>query len=172
MNGERVLVAYASKHGATAEIAERIAAVLKKHELAAEAVPVNDVDDVAGYAACVLGIAVYMGRWRKEAIRFLTQNEERLSRKPFWLFTSGPSGEGDPVELVHGFTVPASQRGLVDRIRPRDIAVFHGSLRPDDLNGFERWIIRRVKARTGDFRDWQAIDVWAASIPAALAEVH
>ncbi|MBE0689894.1 MAG: flavodoxin domain-containing protein, partial [Anaerolineae bacterium] len=67
----KALIAYASKYGATAEIAERIGQTLRESGLAAEVKPADQVDDVSKYSAVVLGSAVYAGQWRKEAATFL-----------------------------------------------------------------------------------------------------
>lgn len=168
MTKERILVTYASKHGATAEIAERIGAVLRQRGMEVDVIAIDRAAPLAGYAAVVLGVALYMGSWRKEAVRFLKQKEAELSGKPFWLFLSGPSGVGDPVELLKGKQVPSSLQDLIGRIKPREVTVFHGSLTPEKFSGFERWIIKRVKAATGDFRDWGAIESWAASVATSL----
>ncbi|WP_343045000.1 flavodoxin domain-containing protein [Pseudarthrobacter oxydans] len=63
----RILVAYATRHGATAGIAERLASRFAEGGIPAEAHPVTAVDDVALYDAVVLGGAAYMGHWLKEA---------------------------------------------------------------------------------------------------------
>jgi menaquinone-dependent protoporphyrinogen oxidase len=103
----QVLVACATKYGATAEIAERIGAVLRQAGLPAEVLPVGRVGDLSAYKAVVLGSAVYIGQWRKEAVKFLKANEAVLAEKAVWLFSSGPTGEGDPVELAQGWRFPA-----------------------------------------------------------------
>jgi menaquinone-dependent protoporphyrinogen oxidase len=162
----RVLVAYATKYGATAEIAERIGQVLREADVQADVLPVEHVSDLAPYRAVVLGSAVYVGRWRKEAVRFLRANEKMLAEKPVWLFSSGPTGEGNPVELTQGWRFPEKLQPIADRIRPQDIVVFHGALDGGKLNLIEKWMIRMVKAPAGDFRDWEAITSWAASIVA------
>ena len=89
----RVLVAYASKHGATAEIAEAIAAELRERGLTTDCRRVDDVKELAGYAAVVLGSAVYMKRWRHEARALLHRHARELAELPFWIFSSGPFGE-------------------------------------------------------------------------------
>jgi hypothetical protein len=38
------------------------------------------------------------------------------------------------------------------------------------MSFFEKWIIKRVKAPVGDFRDWNAIADWARSIAGVLKE--
>jgi len=165
---DKVLVAYATKHGATAEIAEKIGQVLSEAGLQADVLPVTHVRDLTPYRAVVLGSAVYIGRWRKEAAAFLKANEKALAERPVWIFSSGPTGEGDPMELTKGWRIPEALQPLVDRIQPRDIAVFSGALDPKKLNFFERWIIKNVKAPVGDFRDWNAITSWAMMIADTL----
>jgi menaquinone-dependent protoporphyrinogen oxidase len=168
--GSQVLVAYATKYGATAEIAEKIGQVLHQAGLQPDVLPVDRVSDLNPYKAIVLGSAVYIGRWRKEAARFLETNEKVLAEQPVWLFSSGPTGEGDQVELMNGWRFPKALQPIADRIQPRDIAVFHGALNVAKLNFIEKWMIRNVKAPVGDFRDWEAITSWAISIAEALRE--
>jgi menaquinone-dependent protoporphyrinogen oxidase len=164
----KVLVAYATKYGATAGIAEKIGEVLSRAGLSTEVLPVDDVSDLTPYEAVVLGSAVYIGQWRKEAARFLEANEETLAGKPVWLFSSGPTGEGDPVELMKGWRFPGAQQEVADRIAPHDITIFHGAVDTKKLSFAERLILKGVKAPAGDFRDWEAIASWASAIAEEL----
>jgi len=166
----QVLVAYATKYGATAEIAEKIGQVLRQAGLRTDVLPVNRVSDLTPYKAVVLGSALYIGQWRKEAATFLRANEKALAERPVWLFSSGPTGEGDPVALTQGWHFPKSLQPIADRIRPRGITVFHGALDMKRLNPIEKWAINNVKAPFGDFRDWEAITSWAAAIADALKQ--
>jgi menaquinone-dependent protoporphyrinogen oxidase len=118
----------------------------------------------------VLGSAVYMGQWRKEAARFLKANETALAGKPVWLFSSGPTNEGDVEELMAGWQLPGGLRPIADRIKPRNIATFHGAADVNKMNLFERWILKNVKSPVGDFRDWEAIAAWATAIVEELRE--
>ena len=111
-----------------------------------------------------------MGKWRKEAATFLQVNEKTLAERPVWLFSSGPTGEGDPVELLNGWRFPESLQPIADRIQPRDTAVFHGALDMKKLNLIEKFMIKNVKAPLGDFRDWDAITSWATAIADELKE--
>jgi len=165
---QRVLIAYATKHGATAEIAENIGQVLSRAGFAADVLPVERVSDLTPYEAVVLGSAVYVGQWRKEAATFLEAYQKQLAERSVWLFSSGPTGEGDPVELTKGFRFPEALQPIADAIRPRDITFFHGSLDPKKLSFGEKLIIKGVKAPTGDFRDEDAIRAWATAIADAL----
>ena len=166
---DRVLVAFGSKHGATAEIAEAIAEVIREAGIDVDVLRAGTVKDLAPYAAVVLGSGVYIGKWQKEAVRFLEAQEAGLAERPVWLFSSGPSGEGDPVELLKGWRLPEAQQPVADRIAPRDIAVFHGSIDPAKLGIIEKQMIKMVKAPAGDFRDWDAIRAWAAGVASELA---
>lgn len=167
---KRVLVTYATKHGATAEIASATSSVLREQGFDVDLHDVKAVSDPGAYGAVVMGSAVYIGQWRKEAAQFLEKNERVLAGMPVWLFASGPTGEGDPVELMEGWDIPGGLRELVDRIQPVDTTVFHGNLDPDSLNFLERFTIKNVKAPVGDFRDWDAITAWAKTIGATLSE--
>jgi len=166
-----VLVAYASKHGSTAGIAERIGAALREEGLDVDVLPAKAVDDLAVYTAVVLGSAVYIGRWQKPAARLLQIHEGTLAGMPVWISSSGPTGQGEPLELTQGWRLPGKLQPVVGRIAPRDVAVFHGALSADRLGFLEKWIINNVKAPLGDFRDWQAITRWAKGIAGVLREV-
>ncbi len=83
----KVLVAHASRHGSTAQIAERIAERLSSAGLEAVAMDVGEVEDPAIYDAYVIGGAAYMYHWLKPAMRFVMQNEGLFARRPV-----GPRG--------------------------------------------------------------------------------
>jgi len=170
---KKILVAYASKYGATQEIAEKIGDVLRQAGLQADVFPVEGVRDLNPYKAVILGSAVYIGKWQKEAAAFLKAHEKALAERPVWLFTSGPTGIGDPVALVEGQRLPAALQPVADRIHPRDIAVFHGHINPEKVNSIEKWAIKSVvKKPFGDFRDWDMIAAWAARISDTLKDAE
>lgn len=165
---DKVLVAYGSKYGATAEIAGRIGEVLGVAGFTVDVLSADKARDISSYAAVVLGSAVYAGSWRKEAAQLLTKHAEALSERPVWLFSSGPTGAGDPVQLLNGWRLPDALRPVAERIGVRDIAVFHGVIDMQKLSLPERLIIKGIKAPAGDFRDWAAITAWAEGIARAL----
>ena len=166
----KVLVTYATKHGATAEIAQKIGEILTKEGLETDVLPVKQVRDLTPYTAVILGSAVYVGRWRKEAVKFLEANEQALAERDVWLFSSGPTGEGDPAQLLQGWQFPEGQQEIADRIQPHEIVVFHGELDVKDLNFIEKRMIKMVQAPTGDFRDWEGIIAWATAVAETLKE--
>ncbi len=167
---DQVLVAYASKYGGTAGIAEKIGQVLQQAGLHTVVQPAGRVRDLTPYRAVVLGSAVYMGGWRKDAVKFLRANEKALSERPVWLFSSGPTGHGDQDAFIKGKLLPEALQPSADLIRPRDITVFHGVIDAEKLNPLYRWMTSKVEAPIGDYRDWDIITSWATAIADVLKE--
>ena len=141
MAAKKILIAYASKYGSTAQIAENIALRLKKAGLTPVVRGAKEISSLAEYSAVVTGSAVYAGSWLKEAADFLEKFQEELTQLPTWLFSAGPTGKGDPVEQMKGWRFPDSLKPLVDKIRPRDIAFFHGVLDMSKLRLAEKLIV-------------------------------
>ena len=164
----KLLVTYASKYGSTAEIADVIGKELRKREYEVEVKPVDQVASLAGYDGFVIGSAVYAGSWMKAAAKFLRSNQELLAGRPVWLFSSGPTGEGDPNEIMDGWDFPENLTKVRETINPKEVILFHGQLDLDKLNFAEKMIVKSVKATVGDFRDWLVIRGWARSIDLAL----
>ena len=160
----KLLVTYASKYGSTAEIADVIGKELRKRGYEVEIRPVDQVDHLEGYDGFVIGSALYAGSWMKPAAKFLRAHQELLASHPVWLFSSGPTGQGDPNELMDGWTFPENLDKVRAKIKPKDVILFHGQLDLDKLNFAEKMIVKSVKATIGDFRDWLVIRGWARRI--------
>jgi menaquinone-dependent protoporphyrinogen oxidase len=166
----QILVAHASKYGATREIAEKIGQMLQEGGFGVDVLPVTEVRDLTPYQAVILGSAVYIGKWMPAACEFLSRHEEALGQRPVWLFSSGPTGEGDPIVLLEGWRLPLDQKPIIDRIQPRDIAVFHGNIDAHRVNFIEKTAVKALKKPFGDFRDWEAVRSWATVIAETLRE--
>jgi menaquinone-dependent protoporphyrinogen oxidase len=160
----KILVAYASKYGATKEIADRIGKTLSQSGLAAEVLPAEQVKDISTYESVVLGSAAYIGNWRKGATGFIHKFDDELEKMPAWIFSSGPLEDGDALQLMKGWKYPKSLEPTIERIKPRDITVFHGAVNFQKMNLFERWMMQRFKLAKNDFRRWDLIENWANGI--------
>jgi menaquinone-dependent protoporphyrinogen oxidase len=160
----KLLVTYASKYGSTAEIAEVIGKELSKRNCEVEVKSVEQVGNLDGYDGFVVGSALYAGGWMKAAAEFLRSNLAVLASRPVWLFSSGPTGEGDPNEIMDGWTFPEDLAPVLETIKPRDVILFHGNIDLDKLSFGEKMIIKSVKASVGDYRDWLVIRTWASTL--------
>ena len=89
----KVLVAVASKYGATFGIAEAIGEVLSEQGIEADVTAIDRVTEIEDYDAVVVGSSVYAGHWLKSANKFVEANERPLAARPTWLFSSGPIGD-------------------------------------------------------------------------------
>ena len=165
---ERILLSYASKHGSTEQIAQYLAENLRKHSFEVHVVPAKAVESLDGYAAVILGSAVYVGNWTDEAMAFLKRFDSALAKLPVYFFSTGPTGEGDPAELLQGWQYPEAIQSYVDHIRPESIALFHGKLELNSLPLIQRLMVKAIKAPVGDYRKWDAIQAWAETIAQTL----
>lgn len=176
----RVLVAYASRHGATQGIAERISGTLERSGLEVTLRSADRAGAIDGYDACVIGSAAYVGHWLKDATQLVRRNRSRLASRPVWLFSSGPVGTDtvdDKGRDVFEASRPAEFAEFAEAIHPRDERVFFGAYDPaappigfmERLGApFMRMSAIRDAIPAGDFRDWPAIEAWAEDIAREL----
>jgi menaquinone-dependent protoporphyrinogen oxidase len=172
-----VLVAYASRHGATQGIAERIAENLLVGGIDAEARPAGSVKGIEEYDAFVIGSAAYMYHWLKDASDFVRRHRTVLASKPVWLFSSGPLGT-EPIDAKgrdqKEAAVPREIDDLAKAVHARDHHVFFGALeRKRKPIGLAERFMALLPATTegmpfGDFRDWPEIETWADGIAGEL----
>jgi menaquinone-dependent protoporphyrinogen oxidase len=170
-----VLVAHASEHGSTQQIAERIAARLGEQAFAAQARSVADVTAVAGYDAFVVGSAIHGGDWLPEGAAFLDSHRLALARHPVWLFSVSTIGEQSsafPPRVARWMRnmmkVPRAVTTVETEVRQRDHHAFAGVIQPDHWGLSSRIFLRVFGGRFGDHRNWQEIDAWAMSIASGL----
>ena len=169
----RILVVYASRHGATKGIAERIAATLQARGLEITLRSVEQAGELAEYDAFVIGSAAYAFHWVKESTELVRRNRSLLARRPVWLFSSGPLGVETTDAQGRDLRTVAEPREFAElraAIRPRGEQVFFGAYDPAAAPiGFMERFTRLMPATraampSGDFRDWAAIEAWATTI--------
>jgi menaquinone-dependent protoporphyrinogen oxidase len=177
----RILIAYATRHGSTRGIAERVAAVLAESGFDIALREVGDIDSLDRYDAFVIGSAAYMGGWLAEATTFVREHRDDLAGQPVWLFSSGPIG-AEPLDAKGRDQLVASRpkefAEFARELEPRDARVFFGAWDPEAppvglAEGLMTRIARFLPAAkeampAGDFRDWPAIERWARGIAAQL----
>ncbi|MFE1794873.1 flavodoxin domain-containing protein [Streptomyces sp. NPDC059517] len=165
---KRVLVAYGTKNGSTAWIADAVAAVLRKDGLAADPLPARSVTGtLVAYDAVVVGGGLYAGRWHRDARRFLRRHRAELAGRPVWLFSSGPL---DASAAERDIPPVSDVRRAMDRLDVREHITFGGCLE-EGAKGFVAGMIVR-SGKGGDFRDFTAIEAWASRIGTQLVDGH
>ena len=163
----KALVAVASRHNATHDIAELVADELQASGLEVDLRAADAVPDITAYDAVVLGSGVYMGRWLPAARHFVDVHKRALRTVPVWLFSSGPLGAEDPKPQGDPVDIPE----LVEATHAREHRVFAGKLEKRSLGLAERLMAKAVRAPEGDFRDLGAVIEWSRSIALSIAPV-
>jgi len=158
---DEILIAYATKHGSTHEVAETIAGRLAEAGAETHTLPAERVESLDGYDAVVLGAPMYMGRWHGDARAFLRRHREALATRPLAVFALGPVRD-EPKQW------DGARKQLYDTlahfpgIEPVTVALFGGAIVPETLH----FPFSRVPA--GDLRDWDEIREWTERLPDAL----
>ena len=162
----RILVAYASGSGSTAEVAQTIGDVLSQSSVPVDVHDVREVEDLWRYSAVVLGSSSRAGRWLPEAIRFLQDNHSEFVTRPVAYFTTcltlAEENTGNR-RIVLAYMEPILR--LAPEVDPVGLGLFAGSLDP------QRTLIMQTDAGPqGDYRNWTAIRTWAEKIRPALVQ--
>jgi menaquinone-dependent protoporphyrinogen oxidase len=160
---KKVLIAYATKRGATATIAAAIGSELRAAGHQVDVHEIGAVQAVSEYDTVIVGSAIYQGRWRPEAVRFLRDHERQLRNRPVWLFHSGPIG----LSKNQDQSVPPDVARLARLIHAASVKTFAGELQADAITGR---LARRAELDhlIGDSRDWPKIRAWSREIATAL----
>lgn len=162
--GRRVLVvAAASRRGATAAIADRLARVILAGLPSCWSVRTPDLADLRvldGADAVVLGSTLHLGHWLRPALALRRQAQD-AQLLGLWLFSTGSISH----DLGrHRLVVSADD--LVDAGRANDHQVFARSV---DVSPWRRWPSPGGEVMPELHHDWASIDAWGGSISSQLA---
>jgi menaquinone-dependent protoporphyrinogen oxidase len=91
INGKRILVAYDSKHGSTADVAEKTGDVLCENGFRVDMRPALKVEDISPYDAIVIGSPMYYATFLPGALKFLERHRNILAVKNVALFVTSTS---------------------------------------------------------------------------------
>jgi menaquinone-dependent protoporphyrinogen oxidase len=157
-----ILIAYATKHGSTREVADSLADALREHDLEVTTLPAARVNDLSPYDAVVVGGSLYTGRWHPDAFDFLKRHLGVLETMPVAVFAMGPrTMEAQDVAQSRAQLDHALAK--VPGVDPFAVTIFGGVLDPRKL----RFPFNRMPA--SDARDWNAVHTWAADVAHDLA---
>jgi menaquinone-dependent protoporphyrinogen oxidase len=168
----KVLVAYASTHGSTQEVAEAVAATLRESGLAVDLQWIRKVRTLDGYNAIVLGAPLYMFRWHRDALRFLSQHREILAGGlPVAIFAGGPFGEGDEKVWQEVHAQLDRELAKFPWLKPLAVEIVGGRFDPAKLRFPWNLLPALKRMPASDLRDWAAIRAWAGSLAAQLQPI-
>ncbi len=189
---KRILVAYSTNAGSTAEVAEAVGRGLEGPEAAVEVKRIEEVQDLSGYAAVVLGGPMIVG-WHRRTARFLRARARELARVPVALFFTALRVTRAGSEQERGFPILLDPRLLAEparpgrfsfkerqttvgsylrpvraalaELRPASAAFFAGKLDYGKLGFLQLLFVMLVIGATpGDSRNWDLIGSWARDL--------
>src|SRR5574340_533799 len=166
----RILVGYASRYGSTQEVAEAIAATLREQGFAVDLELAHEVKSMAGYSAVVLGAPLFMYRWHKDALKFLSRHHKAPLKLPVAVFVLGPVH--DPHDEKEWQDSNAQIRKELEKVpwfTPAALEMFGGRYDPSKLR-FPLSTFAGAEPAS-DIRDWDAIRAWTVELAGKLKEV-
>jgi menaquinone-dependent protoporphyrinogen oxidase len=165
----KILVAYSTAAGSTAEVAEAIGQELSSANGIVDLLPAREVRDLHPYQAVVLGTGIRAGRPYRETLKFVERHHGALSRVPVAYFIVCMTMKEDTPKNREQVDAYADQlRAAAPQVRPLDVGYFGGRMDFKRLPLLLRLIVKAMKEQEGDFRDWEAIRAWAAGVRSDL----
>ena len=169
----KVLVAYVSHFGTTGEIAAVIAETLRENGHHAEAKSINNIKNINGYDAVIVGSAIQYDRWMPEATEFVLSHQHELASLPVAFFfscltLSRKTKKSEKEATAYSDALYA----LSAQVKPLDVGRFAGVLDYSKMPFFARLVARSImtllRVQEGDHRDWAAIRIWARNTGSKL----
>jgi menaquinone-dependent protoporphyrinogen oxidase len=155
-----ILLAYATSHGSTQEVAQSMAETLRSAGFNVDLQPASKVRAVSGYAGVILGAPLYMFRWHADAKRFLSRHQKALGNLPVAIFALGPFHNKEE-EMISAREQLGKELAKYAWLSPAAIQVFPGKFDPARLRFPYNLIPALKKMPPSDERDWPAIQAWA-----------
>lgn len=167
---KRVLILFASQHGHTARIAERLGTVLASEGITAIERDVRyDADELnpSQYDGVIVGGSVHRGHHEHELLEWIARHHTALSLRPSAFFSVSLTAADDTDEAR------ATTRELIDDVLdatgwiPSMTAAFAGALRFRQYDLPTRVLMRLIARQHGEdvdgvhdveYTDWDAVD--------------
>ena len=164
----RILIAYATRAGSTAEIGAALGENLYALGFEVDVTPVKANPSLEGYDAVILGSAIRMANWLPEAVDFIKTNQSELSALPLAFFTAHLMNTGeDEASRASRLAYLDTVRGLISH--PVEEVYFAGKMDYAKLSFLDRTISKMIKSEEADRRDWEQIRNW---VPQMVPEIQ
>jgi len=165
-----VLVAYATRHGSTQEVAETIAATLRECGLQVDIQPMQEVQTLDPYRAVVLGTPIYMCIFHRDTTHFLEQHRSALTTRPVAIFALGAL-HADEEEFQLAREQLDKELAKFPWLTAQATATFGGKFDPANLDYPLNLMAPLRNMPVSDMRDWTAIRAWASDLAAQFQPV-
>lgn len=195
---QKILVAYATNAGSTAEVAEAIRDELASQGTVVHLHPMSEVASVDEYSAVVVGAPMIAG-WHRDALRFIRRHQGALSKMPVAYFitcvnlTQTGDNQADGVPVFVDPELPKAPRNpgrlsyrenyatvrnyvrpllkVAPFVKPVSVGIFAGKLELFRLKFFQMVFAMLVAGgKSGDFRHWDEIRLWAVGLRPLLVK--
>lgn len=168
-NNKKILVAFASRYGTTAEVAKIIAETLGKENVSVDLKHVSEINNIEDYSAVIIGAPIQYDKWVPESKKFVIQNKNFLSTIPVaYFFTCMTLSQKTESSVKAAKVYTDDLRNLVPEVKPIDVKGFAGAVNFSKIPFHIRYLLKLMLlikgAKEGDFRDWNEIRNWARSL--------
>jgi menaquinone-dependent protoporphyrinogen oxidase len=165
---DKILIAYASRTGTTAGVADRIGKTLTDLGVNVDVRRMQDIYDVSSYKSVIAGSAIQAGKWLPEAMEFIEKNQQSLTQKTFAAFLVCMT-LAMPKAAEYRPTVATWLSPVRSLVKPVSEGLFAGALNRSQISSFSERLKFRLSImfgvwKEGDHRDWEAISDWAKSL--------
>jgi menaquinone-dependent protoporphyrinogen oxidase len=162
----KILVAYASRSGSTAEIAQAVAKELGGAGYIVDVAELSGVSSLAGYNGIVIGAPLYMGNLVKDVRTFVGRHTQALATLPVASFAVGLTPVSEQVGNVdHAMDCLHT---ALSPLKPVGTILFAGKLDMAKLGFIQRKMMEIGNVPSGDFRNWDLIAAWARELPGKM----
>jgi menaquinone-dependent protoporphyrinogen oxidase len=193
---KKILVAFATNAGSTADVAQAVGEELCKNGAEVEVRQINEITSLDSFDAVVVGAPMIMG-WHRSALSFVKKHQLALSKVQVAYFLMAMSltqaehhdqadmsifvdqrlakPPNDPNHLsfkeryatVDKYLQPVLKAAPL--VKPINVAFFGGKLDLYRLNWWQKlFVMIVVQAQPGDYRNWPFIREWATNLSAFL----
>ncbi|HEY1575535.1 MAG TPA: flavodoxin domain-containing protein [Terracidiphilus sp.] len=169
-----VLIAYCTRSGSTAEVAQAMGETMRAAGVRADVKPMVEVESIAPGTAVMLGTALYIGHFPKDFHRFVARFQKELEQVRPWIFVLGPT-EKERKQFAAAEEQARKELRKYPWLRPADMRVLGGKFDPQHLSlPFPMSLIMKLPANpmkklpASDIRDWAWIRRWVEAIAEGL----
>jgi menaquinone-dependent protoporphyrinogen IX oxidase len=188
----KILVAYTTQSGSTAEVAQVIGKELGQNGAMVDVMRLEEVDDLTPYQAVVVGAPMILG-WHRSAVKFLKKHGQELGQKKTAYFATAMSLTRTKDEVLNGIPIwidnglaktPKNPKRLSLReryalpanylspilhaaagVKPVSVGFFGGKLELFRLPFWQMvFVMAIIQAQPGDLRNWSSVRDWSAQL--------